>query len=102
MRAGLSGTLREAAEAWLAGARSAAIRNRSGHRHKPSALRGYEAARVGRVLPELGGARLSEIRRIDVQELADHLCAEGLDASTVRNTLMALRAIFRRAQPRPF
>jgi len=52
------------------------------------------------VLPELGGARLSELRRIDVQDLADRLCAEGLDASTVRNTLMPLRAIFRRALAR--
>ena len=100
MRAGASGTLREAAEAWLEGASSGAIRNRSGHRYKPSALRGYEAALVGRVLPELGGARLSEIRRIDVQDLADRLCAGGLDASTVRNTLMPLRAIFRRALAR--
>jgi integrase len=100
MRAGSSGTLREAAEAWLEGARSGVIRNRSGHRYKPSALRGYEAALVGRVLPELGAARLSEIRRIDVQDLADRLCAEGLDASTVRNTLMPLRAIFRRALAR--
>jgi integrase len=100
MRAGPSGTLREAAEAWLEGARSGAIRNRSGHRYKPSALRGYEAALVSRVLPELGGAGLSEIRRIDVQDLADRLCAEGLDASTVRNTLMPLRAIFRRALAR--
>jgi integrase len=71
-----------------------------GHRYKPSALRGYEAALVSRVLPELGGARLSEIRRIDVQDLADRLCAEGLDASTVRNTLMPLRTIFRRALAR--
>jgi integrase len=100
MRAGSSGTLREAAEAWLERARSGAIRNRSGHRYKPSAIRGYEAALMRRVLPELGGARLSEIRRIDLQELADRLCADGLDASTVRNTLMPLRAIFRRALAR--
>jgi integrase len=100
MRAGSSWTLGEAAEAWLEGARNGAIRNRSGRRYKPSALRGYEAALITRVLPELGGARLSEIRRIDVQDLADRLCAEGLDASTVRNTLMPLRAIFRRAVAR--
>jgi integrase len=100
MRAGSSGTLREAAEAWLEGTRNGAIRNRSGHGYKPSALRGYEAALVSRVLPKLGGVRLSEIRRIDVQDLADRLCADGLDASTVRNTLMPLRAIFRRALAR--
>lgn len=100
MRAGSSGTLREAAETWLAGVKGSAIRNRSGHPYKPSAIRGYEAALVMRVLPELGGSRLSEVRRVDLQDFADRLCADGLDPSTVRNTLMPLRAIFRRAVSR--
>jgi len=100
MRAGSSGTLREAAETWLAGVKSGAVRNRSGHRYKPSAIRGYEAALVMRVLPALGGLRLSEVRRVELQDFADHLCADGLDPSTVRNTLMPLRAIFRRAVAR--
>jgi integrase len=52
------------------------------------------------VLPELGATRLSEIRRIDLQDFADRLCADGLDASTVRNTLMPLRVIIRRALAR--
>jgi integrase len=100
MRVGSSATLREAAEVWLDGVRSGAIRNRSGHTYKPSVIRGYETALLTRVLPELGGARLSEIRRVDVQDFADALCADGLDASTVRNTLMPLRVIFRRAVAR--
>jgi integrase len=100
MRAGATGTLREAAEAWLEGVKSGAIRNRSGHAYKPSAIRGYETALVTRVLPALGGSRLSEIRRVDLQDFADRLCADGLDPSTVRNTLMPLRAIFRRAVAR--
>jgi integrase len=87
-------------EGWLEGVHSGAIRNRSGHRYKPSAIRGYEAALVGRVLPALGSDRLADIRRIDLQDFADRLCADGLDASTVRNTLMPLRAIFRRALAR--
>jgi hypothetical protein len=37
---------------------------------------------VTRVLPELGSARLVEIRRVDLQDFADRLCADGLDAST--------------------
>jgi integrase len=37
---------------------------------------------------------------VDLQDFADGLCAEGLDPSTVRNTLMPLRAIFRRALAR--
>jgi integrase len=100
MRARSTGTLHEAAEAWLHGVKSGAIRNRSGHAYKPSAIRGYETALVSRVLPQLGGLRLSEIRRVDLQDFSDGLCAGGLDPSTVRNTLMPLRAIFRRAVAR--
>lgn len=92
-----STTLRQAAVAWLEGARSGAIRNRSGDTYKPSAIRGYEEALRLRLLPDLGGAKLSEIRRADVQVLIDRLMAEGYGASTIRNTLLPLRVIFRRA-----
>jgi integrase len=97
MRAAPTPTLREAGEAWLAGARDGSVRNRSGDVYKPSALRGYEAALRTRILPDLGGARLSEITRADVQSLVDRLLAQGLDASTLRNAVMPLRVIFRRA-----
>jgi site-specific recombinase XerC len=46
---------------------------------------------------EDGGAKLSEIRRADVQALIDRLMTEGHGASTIRNTLLPLRVIFRRA-----
>jgi integrase len=92
-----STTLRQAAVAWLEGARSGVIRNRSGDTYKPSAIRGYEEALRLRLLPDLGGAKLSEIRRADVQVLIDRLMAEGYGASTIRNTLLPLRVIFRRA-----
>lgn len=92
-----SATLREAADAWLDDAKAGIVRNRSGEVFKPSALRGYEAALTARVLPDLGAHKLAEIRRVDLQRLADRLVAEGLDASTVRNVLMPVRAIYRRA-----
>lgn len=90
-------TLREAGDAWLKGARSGAVRTRSGDLYKPSAIRSYEAALTERIYPELGAVRLSDVRRMDVQRLADDMLAEGLDASTIRNMLMPLRVIFRRA-----
>jgi len=93
-------TLREAAEAWLAGAEEGTIRNRSGDRYKPSALRGYEQALRTRILPEFSGARLSDVSRADLQDLADRLLGEGLDASTIRNAFLPVRAIFRRAVAR--
>jgi integrase len=100
LRAPSQVTLREASEAWLEGARIGSIRNRSGDRYKPSVIRGYETSLRLRVLPELGNREFSEIRRRDIQDLADRLLGEGLDPSTIRNTLMPLRAIFRRALAR--
>jgi integrase len=100
MRAPSSVSLREAGETWIAGARDGTIRNRSGDRYKPSVIRGYEAAFRRRILPDLGARRLSDIRRSDVQDLADRLLAEGLDPSSIRNVLMPLRVIFRRAVAR--
>jgi integrase len=97
MRAPTATTLREAADAWLAGARDRTIRTRSGDRYKPSAIRGYDASLRLHILDELGGARLSDITRADLQDLADRMLAKGADPSTIRNTLMPVRAIYRRA-----
>lgn len=100
MRAPSRTTLRAAAEAWLNAAEEGTIRSRAGDPFKPSTLRSYRQALRSRVLPELGGARLSEIRLVDVQDLADRLLARGDDPSTVRNAIAPLRVIFRRAVSR--
>lgn len=73
------------------------VRTRSGDEYKPSALRGYERAMRLRVLPEIGGVRLTALTRVDLQDLADRWLAKGLDPSTIRNTLMPMRALYRRA-----
>jgi integrase len=92
--------LREFAEAWLAGAGDGSVRNRSGDRYKPSTVRGYEQALREYVLPEIGAAKLQELRRLDVQRLADDLSGLDVSAATVRNALLPLRAICRRALSR--
>ncbi len=97
LRAPTSTTVRQAAEAFLAGARDGSIPTASGGRYKPATLRGYTVGLTKRVLPALGDRRLSDVQRRDVQDLADRLTAEGLSASTVQNTLDPLRVIFRRA-----
>src|SRR5205823_11961043 len=91
---------RAVADAWIEGAEEGTISNRSGDRYKPSALRGYEQALRNRILPELGGARLSDVTRADLQDLADRLLAAGHDPSTIRNTFLPLRALFRRTVAR--
>jgi integrase len=100
MRAPSPVTVRQAAQAWLEGAKAATIRTRSGDRYKPSALRGYEAALNRQVLPELGVRKLADLSRLDIQDFADRLLAAGLDPSSVRNALMPLRAVCRRAVAR--
>lgn len=95
-------TLREAAEAWLDGAEAEppTVLNKSGRPYKPSVLRGYRADLHRYVLPDLGGARLSEIRRGDLQALVDRLIGEGHSASKVRNAIVPLRVVYRHALDR--
>jgi integrase len=91
-------TLQEAADDWLTCARAGTARNRSGGRYKPSAVRGYERNLRLRVLPEYGGARLSELRLVDLQRWVDRMARSGLDPATLRSTVTPLRAILRRAE----
>ena len=101
VRAPTKTTLSQEAEAWLAGVKAGSIRTRSGDVYKPSAIRGYERALRLRVLPALGHLKLSNVRRRDVQDFADRLYADGLDPSTIKNTLNPLQAIYRRGgEPR--
>jgi hypothetical protein len=93
LRAPSRTTLDQAAKEWLA----AALRTRSGDPYKPSALRAYEQALRSKLLPALGHLKLSAVTRNAVQDLVDRLVAEGASASTVRNAVLPLRAIYRRA-----
>lgn len=77
--------------------RSGLVRTRSGDLYKPSATRSYEAALRLHILPELGALKLADVQRRDVQRLADELLATGRDPSTIRNALMPLWVIYRRA-----
>ena len=93
-------TLKTAADEWLDAAERGIIRTRSGDAYKPSALRSYRQALQGTVLPELGHLRLTSVTRNNIQDLADGLSAEGAAPSTVRNMILPLRAIYRRALTR--
>lgn len=90
-------TVRQAADELVAGMKSGAIRTRSGDPYKPSAIRAYERALRLRILDELGGSKLADVQRRDVQRIADTMHADGCDPSTIRNALMPLRVIYRRA-----
>jgi integrase len=93
-------TVAKAAARWLAGAEAGVVRTRSGERYKPSALRSYARALDRRLLPQLGRLRLSALTQAQLQGLVDGLLAEGRAASTARNAILPLRAIYRRAVER--
>lgn len=52
------------------------------------------------MLPAFGARRLTDLRRVDLQDFADRLLAEGCGPSTIRNALDPLRVIYRRALAR--
>ena len=97
LRAPANMTVQEAAEELVAGMKAGRVRNRSGDLYKPSAVRSYEAVLRDHILPRIGRTRLADVQHRDVQRIADDLLTEGRDPSTIRNALMPLRVIIRRA-----
>jgi integrase len=100
LRAPSPTTLEEAAERWLSAAEASVVRTRSGDPYKPSAIRAYKQVLDQRLLPALGTKRLTAITGTTLQDLVDQLVADKLSPSTVRNTFLPLRAIYRRALSR--
>lgn len=76
---------------------SGTVRNRSGDRYKPSTGRRYQQSLRLHVLPDVVGFKLARLQRRDVQALADRLVARGHDPSTIRNAIIPLRVLCRRA-----
>jgi integrase len=87
----------EAATELTDGMQAGTVRTRSGDAYKPSACRAYDEALRLHVLPAIGALRLSEVRRKHVQAIADHMHKHGKSPSTIRNAIMPVRVIFRRA-----
>lgn len=97
LRAVRSPTVAEAADDLLAGMRDGSIRARAGREFKPSTINSYDASLRTRIVPALGRRRLSEVTRGDLMILVERMLREGLDPSTIRNVLMPVRLIYRRA-----
>lgn len=90
-------TLRKAGELLVVGMRSGAIRRRGGEEYKPSVIAGYEDVLRLHVYPVLGDRMISAISRNDVQDLVERLIAGKKSPGTIRNVLMPVRVIYRRA-----
>ena len=93
-------TVAQAAEEFLAGAKVGTIPSRGGGRYRPATLRGHERSLRLRVLPAIGHMKLGEVRRADLQDLADRMAAEGYTPGTIQNTINAARVLFGRAVQR--
>jgi integrase len=100
LRAPRPTTIGEAWEAWREGAEAGVIRNRSGDRYKPSAIRGCDQGMRLRVLPEFAPIRLADLDRVDLQALIHRLLERGLAPSTIEVTLLPVRAVYRQALER--
>jgi integrase len=90
-------TLREASEEFLAKAEAGEIVSRYRTPYKPSVTRGYRHDLEHHVLPDLGAYKLGDLRRRDFQALADRLIGQGLSGQKVRNVLVPVQAVYRRA-----
>ena len=90
-------TVREALDVFVECGKSGAVLTRAGRAYKPSTLRGYQQAARDISAGPLGAARLAKVTRRDVQALVDEMHAAGKDASTIRNAIKPLQAVFRRA-----
>ena len=76
MRAPTSTTIAEEARGWIERLDRGDVRTRGGRPYKPSVARLYTRDLERHVIPALGGIRVSQLRRRDVQELlVDELAA---------------------------
>jgi integrase len=91
-------TLSDALTAYVAGMRDGSIRPKGRNAYKPNTIRSYERAVEGYVADSwVGRLKVSEVRRRDVQALADELLGSGLQGATVSNILNPVQAFYRRA-----
>lgn len=90
-------TFEQAALAFIEGAKAGSIHGRGRKPYKPSVLRSYETSLRLHVYPELGHHRLAELTLPDLQAWANTMVKKGMNASTIRNTVNPVRAVYRHA-----
>ncbi len=90
-------TLEQAANAWLEEVRAGNILGRGGRPYKPSVVRSYDTSLRLHVLPKIGQRRLTELTVPQLQAFVNGLVSEKVNASTIRNAVNPLRAIYRHA-----
>jgi integrase len=91
--------LGEAFEAFVKAAREGVALNKRRRRYRPRAVEDLDSAR--KHIPEqLERRRLAEVKRGDLQNLADRMSADGFSGSRVRTVINAMRSLYSWAQDR--
>lgn len=94
-------TLADALDEWLDDLDADRIRPRNRSAYKPATKRSYrQHTELYLKQSRLGGLRVAEVQRVDVQELCDELLSAGLAPGTVANILCPLQAFYRRLEQR--
>ena len=91
--------LDDARDQFVAAARDGVALNKWGRRYRRRAVDDLESA-LAQLPAWLAPRKLAEVRRGEVQRLADELSAGGLSGSRVRSIVNALRSLYRWAQDR--
>jgi len=90
-------TLAVARREFVDGMKAGTMRPKNRGRYKPNTSRSYERALVNHIeRSPLGRLKVADVRRADVQALADELLASGLAPGTVSNVLNPIQALYRR------
>ncbi len=93
--AGTPQTLQEAADAFLEGIESGAVRTRQGTPYRPSTARKHRYSLERFVLDDLGPVKLARLERRDLQALIGHMHADGRSSTVIRNALKPVQTILR-------
>ena len=94
-------TLAVALREFVEGMKAGTVRPKNRGRYKPNTCRSYEGALVNHIEPSgLGRLKVVDVRRADVQSLADELLACELAPGSVSNVLNPIQALYRRLMDR--
>lgn len=90
--------LDHAVELFLDGLDEGTVRNRSGRPYKPSTVRGYRRD-LRAAVRDFHAAKLDELTAPDLQGMVARMTLAGAEASSARNAITAVRALYRWAVP---
>ena len=90
-------TVGEELDSLITGMQDGSVRTKRGEPYKPSVVVAYRLSATRHLKPAIGAYRLIDLERRRIQQLVEDLAATGMSGQTIRNTLMPLRVVVRRA-----